>query len=87
MSSKNTTATTLGIRPCQIRTYRDYNHLVQMFGLLTRNLVPQNKSGMPHPVYVCSYLASETHINLFQLIGNIPCIMVVPYVHLGKMYS
>ena len=58
--------------------------MAKCFGLLTRTLVSQTKSWVPHPVYVGSYLAAEPHMNPFQLIGNMTCILVVLSAQPGK---
>ena len=78
VASKTTKKTTaLEIWPFQILTYRYHNCLAKCFSLLTRTLVSQTKAWVPHPVYVGSYLTESPHMNPFQLIGNMSCILVV----------
>ena len=64
----------------------DNNRFSQSFGILTRTLVSKTKTWMTHPVHTGYYLTALPHINPFQLMGNMPCIMVVPSVQPGKMY-
>ena len=99
MVGKTTTTITLVKWIYQKQTYRDHNHFVQSFVLLTRTLVSQTKSWVPRPIHVGSYLTTATHMNPFELIGKchvykwsllfsmVKCVHKVNGMHLNVKYT